>query len=84
MAKKKWSELSKGKRRLIVVAGVAEAGLKAAMLIDLKRRPADQVRGSKWLWTPLAFVNLVGPVSYFAFGRRGQGACHCRGRWSRC
>jgi len=38
------------------------------MLVDLKRRPADQIRGSKWLWRPLAFVNLVGPVSYFAWG----------------
>jgi hypothetical protein len=84
VAKKKWSELSTGTRRLIVVAGVAEAGLKAAMLIDLKRRPSEQVRGSKWLWTPLAFVNLVGPVSYFAFGRRGQGLCRCSGERSCC
>ena len=69
-AKQKWSDLSQSKRRLIVVAGVAEAALKVAMLVDLKRRPAEQVRGSKWLWRPLAFVNLVGPVSYFAWGRR--------------
>lgn len=68
MAKRKWSDLSEGKRRLIVVAGVAEACLKAAMLIDIKRRPANQIRGPKWLWTPLAFVNLVGPVSYFVLG----------------
>jgi hypothetical protein len=61
---------SKRTRRLIVVAGVVEAGLKVAMLIDIKRRPADQIRGPKWLWRPLAFVNLFGPVSSFAFGRR--------------
>jgi hypothetical protein len=83
MAKQKWSDLSKRKRRLIVVAGVAEAGLKVAMLIDLRRRPADQIRGPKWLWTPLAFVNLVGPVSYFAFGRRPQAELHYLGRWPR-
>jgi hypothetical protein len=83
MAKQKWSDLSKRKRRLIVVAGVAEAGLKAAMLIDLRRRPADQIRGSKWLWTPLAFVNLVGPVLYFAVGRRPQAELHYLGRWPR-
>ena len=69
-AKQKWGDLSKRKRQLIVVAGVAEAALKVAMLVDLKRRPAEQVRGSKWLWRPLAFVNLLGPVSYFAWGRR--------------
>jgi hypothetical protein len=83
MAKKKWSDLSQGTRRLIIVAGVAEASLKAAMLFDLKRRRADQIRGSKWIWTPLAFVNLVGPVSYFAIGRRRQGGCHFLGRWPR-
>jgi hypothetical protein len=70
MAKQKWSDMSPRKRRLIIVAGVAEAGLKTAMLIDIKRRPASQIRGSKWLWTALAFVNFLGPVSYFAFGRR--------------
>jgi hypothetical protein len=68
--KQKWSDLGKGKRWLIVVAGVAEACLKVAMLTDIKRRPAEQVRGSKWLWRPLALVNLLGPVSYFAWGRR--------------
>ena len=83
MAKKKWSDLSKRKRRFIVVAGVAEATLKAAMLFDLKRRPADKIRGSKWMWTPLAFVNLVGPVSYFAIGRRRQVECRFLGPWPR-
>jgi hypothetical protein len=83
MAKHKWSDLSQGRRRFIVVAAVAEASLKAVMLIDLKRRPADQIRGSKWMWMPLAFVNLVGPVSYFAIGRRRQGECHFLGRWPR-
>jgi hypothetical protein len=83
MAKQKWSDLSKGRRRLIIVAGAAEAALKVAMLIDLKRRPADQIRGSKWLWAPLAFINLMGPLSYFAVGRRRQGELHYMGRWPR-
>ncbi len=72
MAKQKWSDLSKRSLRLIVAAGVVEASLKVAMLIDIKRRPASQIRGSKWLWRPLAVVNFFGPVSYFAFGRRRQ------------
>jgi hypothetical protein len=70
MPKQKWSALSERTRRLIIVAGVAEASLKVAMLIDIKRRPASLIRGPKWLWTPIAFVNFFGPVSYFAFGRR--------------
>jgi len=69
-ARKKWSDRSKLSRGLIVVAGVVEVVLLVATLIDLKRRPADQIKGSKRMWTALAFVNLLGPISYFAFGRR--------------
>jgi hypothetical protein len=68
--KKNWSEFSKGRRRLIVVAGVVEVVLLAAALIDIKRRPADEIKGSKRMWTSLAFVNIVGPIAYFTFGRR--------------
>ena len=72
--KKKWSERSSRSRRLIVAAGVVEAALLVATLIDLRRRPADQIKGSKRMWTALAFVNIVGPIAYFTFGRRRQRA----------
>jgi hypothetical protein len=41
------------------------------MLIDLKRRPASQVRGPKWLWASTALLNSAGvvPVYYFIVGR---------------
>ncbi len=70
---RKWGDLSERTRKLIIVTAVAEGILKAAALIDLKRRPADQIRGPKWLWAPVvAIVNSAGavPVSYFVFGRR--------------
>jgi hypothetical protein len=35
-----------------------------------RRRPSEQVRGSKKLWAVAALVNFVGPLAYFAFGRR--------------
>jgi hypothetical protein len=70
MPKRKWSDLSPRERRFAIVAGILEACLKAAMLIDLRRRPADQIRGPKWMWTLLTFVNFFGPVAYFAYGRR--------------
>jgi hypothetical protein len=68
----KWSDLSPRARWVITVAGVAEAALKAAVLIDLRRRPASQVRGSKKLWASSMIVNSAGliPISYFVFGRR--------------
>ena len=67
----KWKDLSEGQRRLITVAAVVETALKVAMLIDLKRKPASQVRGPKWLWASTALINSAGvvPVSYFIVGR---------------
>jgi len=67
---KKWSELSTRGRCLVAAAGVIEVTLLLAALIDLKRRPADEIRGSKRMWTALAFVNLFGPIAYFTYGRR--------------
>ena len=72
-AKRRWGDLSEGTRRLIIVTAVAESILKGAAIIDIKRRPADQIRGPKWLWVPvIALVNSAGvvPISYFLFGRR--------------
>ena len=72
-ASKRWSELSERNRRLIIGAAVAEGLLKLAALIDLKRRPASQVRGPRWVWATLvAVVSSFGlvPISYFLFGRR--------------
>ena len=74
-AQRKWSDLSEGTRKLIIVAAVADSILKGAALIDIKRRPADQIRGPKWLWAPVvAVVNSAGvvPITYFVFGRRGR------------
>jgi hypothetical protein len=70
---KRWKQLSEGQRRLILVAASAEGALKVAALIDLKRRPAAQVRGPKPLWAVgVLLVNSVGllPIAYFRYGRR--------------
>jgi hypothetical protein len=69
-AEKRWSDLSDGQRRLIVAAAAAELSLKIAALIDIQRRPASQIRGPKALWRAAMAVNLLGPVSYFAVGRK--------------
>jgi Phospholipase_D-nuclease N-terminal len=69
----RWNDLSESSRRLIIAAAIGEAILKTAVLIDIRRRPASQIRGSKRMWIIAAvFVNSagIGPLSYFAFGRR--------------
>lgn len=75
-ARKQWSDLSERNRRLLIAAAAAEGILKVAALIDLRRRPAAQIRGPKWLWaTAVTVISSAGvlPVSYFVFGRRHPG-----------
>jgi hypothetical protein len=70
MSKKKWSDLTVAHKRIIYVAGAAEVVATAAALRDLARRPADQVRGPKAAWVVAFFVQPVGPLAYFAAGKR--------------
>ena len=73
MARKKWNELSPRVRRLVVAGAVFEGALKIAALVDLARRPADAVQGSKKVWaTAIVLVNSMGavPIAYFVRGRR--------------
>lgn len=70
---RKWNDISPRNRKLLLAAGAAEGSLKLAALVDLKRRPTDQVRGPKWAWaTTIVVVNSFGaaPLTYFAVGRR--------------
>jgi hypothetical protein len=67
---KRWGDLSSTQRKAVVLSGVVQLGLLAAALADIYRRPAEEFRGDKRLWAVVAFVNFVGPVSYFLFGRR--------------
>ncbi len=66
----RWNEFSPPQRATVVGLGLTQLALLAAALRDLRRRPADQIRGRKPLWVAGSFVNVVGPLAYFAFGRR--------------
>ncbi|MFD1814918.1 PLDc N-terminal domain-containing protein [Rhodococcus gannanensis] len=54
----------------LALAAVVQVALTAAALLDLRKRTEDQLRGPKRLWTVASFVNFVGPIAYFTFGRR--------------
>jgi hypothetical protein len=70
--KQRWSDLSSHQQRAIIASGVVQNALLAAALIDLRRRPAEQVNGNKRLWVAVSFVNFVGPIAYFIYGRKRQ------------
>jgi hypothetical protein len=69
---KRWSDLSPRQRRLVRVAAVVETTLKVAMLVDLRRRDASEVRGSKRAWAATSLIGSAGlaQLAYFVVGRR--------------
>ena len=71
--RRRWSDLSERQRRLLLAGAVMEGILKLGALNDLRRRPAAEVRGRKWVWaTVVTLANSAGvvPLAYFLFGRR--------------
>lgn len=70
MPKRKWSELSDRRRATVLVMASVQVSLLLTALTDIYRRPAEEIRGGKWPWVAASFVNFIGPVSYFVFGRR--------------
>jgi hypothetical protein len=70
MAKKRWSELSKTQQTAIIVIGTAEVVMTTIALVDLARRPPENVRGKKAVWALVSFVQPLGPIAYLTLGRK--------------
>ena len=70
MQRTRWQDLTYRQKRNMVLAGAVQMGLLAAALVDIYRRPEEEIRGKKRLWTAAAFVNFAGPMAYFLFGRK--------------
>ena len=73
MTKKRWSDLSPRTQQMVLIGSVVEGILKIAALVDLARRPSDEVRGSKRWWAAaIVLINSAGaaPLTYFAYGRK--------------
>ena len=70
MHPKQWQDFTDRQKRGIVVLGVLQLMLLAAALIDIRRRPAEEINGSKGLWTMVVFINGISPIAYFLLGRK--------------
>lgn len=68
--KKKWSEMSTPQRVVVVLGGIVQIALAIAAWSDLAKRSPEQVNGPKARWAGIISINFVGPIAYFAFGRR--------------
>jgi hypothetical protein len=62
-------QLSPPLRAAAVVLGAVQIVLYVAAYVDIWRRPASQIRGSKARWRAICLLNTVGPLSYFRWGR---------------
>jgi hypothetical protein len=76
MKKKRWADMSAGQKIGVIIAGTIQFGLLAAGLWDLAHRTPDEVRGDRRLWAGLMFVNWLGPLAYFTYGRK-KPLCSC-------
>jgi hypothetical protein len=68
--RKQWKDLTDWQRVSVFVMISIQIGLLVGALSDIRRRPPELIRGPKPLWSVLAFVNYVGPISYFVLGRK--------------
>lgn len=69
-SKRRFKDLSPAQRAGVLALGSVQLALLATALVDLSRRPADEVRGKKAAWFPALFINFFGPLAYLKFGRK--------------
>jgi hypothetical protein len=70
MNRRRWSDLGRRERLVIIVFAAVQLTLLFAALRDIRRRPAEQIRGGKGRWVAISMINTVGPITYFIAGRR--------------
>jgi hypothetical protein len=66
----RFRDLPTEKRVGITLLGAVQLALLIAAQLDIQRRPPDQIRGPKLRWRLVCFINFIGPLSYFRWGRR--------------
>lgn len=70
---RRWRELSPGQQSATLLGAGVQLSLLTSALWDLSHRTDEQIRGRRSLWTAALFVNFVGPLAYFAWGRKRPG-----------
>ncbi len=68
--KKTWKEMSPSAKVGTIIVGIAQVSLLVAAQRDIARRPAAQINGPKAAWRAASFINFIGPMGYFIFGRK--------------
>ncbi len=69
-SKRRFGDFSRAQQIALIALGVVEVSLLVAAELDIQRRPSDQVVGRKAWWRAICLINIIGPLSYFRWGRR--------------
>jgi hypothetical protein len=70
MQQKSWNDLKLWQKAAVIQIAVIQIGLFVAAWRDLSGRPAEKINGSKQIWRAALFLNIIGPLAYFAKGRK--------------
>ncbi|TRY17309.1 PLDc_N domain-containing protein [Tessaracoccus rhinocerotis] len=71
-SKKRWKDMSRRQRVGTSALTVLQLALAVMAWVDLARRAPEDVNGSKKKWAAIIAINFVGPILYFARGRRDK------------
>lgn len=61
--------MSPGQQVLVMLLASVQISLAVSAWADLAQRAPEQVRGRKRTWAGVIAINVIGPVTYFLFGR---------------
>ncbi|AEF40583.1 PLDc N-terminal domain-containing protein [Hoyosella subflava] len=65
-----WKDMTPAQRGVLLGAASIQLSLAVSAWADLASRPAGEVNGSKAKWAGIIAINFVGPIAYFARGRK--------------
>jgi len=68
--REQWNAMPTWQRAGMIALVPIEIAATTVAVVDLVRRPRDQVRGPKFLWWPALAVQPFGPLAYLALARR--------------
>jgi hypothetical protein len=68
--KKTWKEMSPSSKASTIIVAIVQLSMLVAAQRDISKRPAALINGPKGAWRAASFINFVGPMGYFIFGRK--------------
>ncbi|GGH96593.1 hypothetical protein ACFFGR_06100 [Arthrobacter liuii] len=69
-SKKTWKEMTPSAKVGTILTTIVQVSLLIAAQRDISQRPAELIHGPKAVWRAASFINFIGPMGYFIFGRK--------------